>query len=200
MDVVIIVRTEGAMRQRSHFRLLGTIALTLVHTACGTATPDSADPVDGCSASAAQIAIGTGSTAYESISESDPVMMVHGPQGGWHMLGSIRSWNTTPIIRIAYTIRAVEEDVIISDNDYHVMLAMDEECSGYYPGMYGYLDVAPLADGDADEPAELLSYSTVELSMSIEDQDGRTASAVLDVTAIPDPQDVGDDNPDTGAP
>jgi hypothetical protein len=168
---------------------------------CTSSSQDSGPGEEGaCDSDGAQIEIGTGSSTFESVTELDPVMMVHGPQGGWHMLGSIRAWNTTPIIRIAYSIRAIEEDVLISDNDYHVMLAMDEECSGYYPGMYGYLDVSPLAQGELDEPAELLSYASVEMSMSIEDQDGKSASATIIVTAIPDPSDVvGEDTgQDTG--
>jgi len=158
---------------------------------CTSSSGDSGEDVVGpCGSEGARIEIGTGTSSFESIAESDPVIMVHGPQGGWHMLGSIRAWNTTPIIRIAYSILAIEEDVFISDNNYHVMLAMDEECSGYYPGMYGYLDVSPLAQGELDEPAELLSYSSVEMSMSIEDQDGQIASKSITVTAVPDPADV----------
>ena len=34
--------------------------------------------------------IGTGEYAWESISTGDEITMVHGPQGGWHILGSVR--------------------------------------------------------------------------------------------------------------
>jgi len=172
-----------------------------VAAGCTDSSSDSGGDVGVCGNDGARIEIGTGSASYEEIEALDPVMMVHGPQGGWHMLGSIRAWNTTPIIRISYDIRAVDSDVFISQNEYHVMLAMDEECSGYYPGMYGYLDVSPLASGDLNEPAELLSYAEVEMTMTIEDQDEQSAAASLIVTAIPDPADVGSDDPkgeDTG--
>jgi hypothetical protein len=171
------------------------LSLLVLCGGCGPATnSDSGGEIGPCDTNGARIEIGTGGASFETLGAGDPVMMVHGPQGGWHILGSIRTWNTTPIIRIAYDIRAVDEDTYISQNEYHVMLAMDEECSGYYPGMYGYLDVSPLAAGGLNEPAELLSYSSVEMSMSIEDQDGQTSSDTILVTAIPDPQDVvGDD-------
>ena len=119
------------------------------------------------------------------------------------MLGAIRATNTTSIIRIAFEIRDLNTGVFISDTDYHVMLKMDEneECTGIYPAMFGFLDVSELVDGDLDEPAELLSYAEVEMTMSIEDHtepNPKTASASLVVTAIPDPQDVNGKDPDTG--
>ena len=170
-----------------------------------TSTSDGLDSnADGavCGSDRASIEIGTGSLDYEELSEGDPVMMVHGPQGGWHMLGAIRATNTTSIIRIAFEIRDLNSDVYISDTDYHVMLKMDENegCSGIYPAMFG-LDVSELVDGELDEPAELLSYAEVEMTMSIEDHSEpspKTASARLIVTAIPDPQDVDGGHPDTG--
>ena len=171
-----------------------------------TSTANDSDSNSGggvCGSDQASIEIGTGSLDYEEFSEGDPVMMVHGPQGGWHMLGAIRATNTTSIIRIAFEIRDLNSNVFISDTDYHVMLKMDEdeECTGIYPAMFGFLDVTDLVEGELDEPAELLSYSEVEMTMSIEDHsepNPKTASASLIVTAIPDPQDVKDDAPDTG--
>ena len=128
-------------------------------------------------------------------------MMVHGPQGGWHMLGAIRATNTTSIIQSPLKSR-LEYGVFISDTDYHVMLKMDEneECTGIYPAMFGFLDVSELVDGDLDEPAELLSYAEVEMTMSIEDhtEPNPDGFGSLVVTAIPDPQDVNGKEPDTG--
>ena len=49
----------------------------------------------GCAIEEARIEIGTGSSEFVTLGEQEPVMMVHGPQGGWHMLGSIWVWNTS---------------------------------------------------------------------------------------------------------
>src|SRR6185436_3266908 len=46
-------------------------------------------PLD-CEAGEASADIGTGEYEWVDLSEGDDVTMVHGPQGGWHILGSVR--------------------------------------------------------------------------------------------------------------
>ncbi len=153
---------------------------------------------EGCFASSPVLEIGTGAQEYEALRAGDSVTMVHGPQGGWHMLGSVRLHNMDQIVEIHFTITDVDSGVVVSDNSYRVALVMDEECAGYFPGMYGYVFVDELEDGEADTPPELLAYHTVRMEMEAEDLSGRTASAQLDVLAVPDPVDVISE--DTGAP
>jgi hypothetical protein len=167
-------------------------------TGCGDKDDDTATAELGCFASAPTIQIGGGDTTYEELSAGDAVTMVHGPQGGWHMLASVWAENFDQIVEIDYTITVLETGAVISDNSYRVALVTQGECGGYFPGMYGYLSVTDIAEGELDTPPELLAYETVVLAMTVADSEGRTASAELEVIAEPDPIDVA--AVDTGKP
>jgi len=179
-------------------------AVMLLWTACGegsdtgTASPDSGAPEEGCAASPASIDVGTGADAFVALSDGDPVVMVHGPQGGWHLLGSVRTHNMTPVVRIRFEVVVEDGGAVVADNSLYVQTLPDGECGGVYPGMYAYLMVDALADGDADTPPELLAYETLLFRAEVEDQDGRTAEAEVRITATPDPVDLED--ADTGSP
>ena len=142
-----------------------------------------------------RLEVGTGETTFEALEEGASVVMVHGPQGGWHMLGSVRTHNMEPIIEVHYTITDQESGVRVSDNTYRVAVVNDGECTGYYPGMYGYLEVSGLHTAEATRPPELLGFNTVVMTMDVTDYGGRTASTSLQVTAQPDPVDL---EPDEG--
>jgi hypothetical protein len=150
----------------------------------------------GCFAADPTLVIGTSDTENEQqwidMASGDAVTMVHGPQGGWHMLASVRVCGTTQFVRVAYEITDVGTGVVISDNDYQVALVQDEVCCGYYPGMYGYLDVSGLADGACDTPPELLVDHDVKISICVEDIDARAVCADVTVNAQPDADDLDD--------
>ncbi len=158
---------------------------------------DGADGSDGgptsCFDLTPTVEIGTGEVDFEEITPGAAITMVHGPQGGWHMLGSVRTTNLEQIIQVHFTIVHLESGTTIADNTYRVATVYDEAaCSGVYPGMYGYLSVGALAEGEADTPPELLSHDTVEYCMTATDQQNREASACIEVVAAPDPDDVAD--------
>ena len=153
-----------------------------------------------CEAAPPSVEIGTGDTTFESLVEAEPVVMVHGPQGGWHMLGSVRTHNMHNIIEVHYTVTDMESGVRVSDNNYRVAVVQDGECTGYYPGMYGYIDVAELVTEFATRPPEVLGYHIVELRMAVKDYEGREAEASILVTAQPDPADLPGAEADTGLP
>lgn len=149
---------------------------------------DTSEP--GCFGDAPALTIGSGEYEWVDLSAQSPVTMVHGPQGGWHMLGSARIDNTEPIVRIRFSIVVKDSGAVIADNTYTVQMIRDQDCSGYYPGMYGYLDVSALAEGEADTPPELLSNAPVIMEMTATDLEQRSATATLEVIAVPDPVDV----------
>jgi hypothetical protein len=144
-----------------------------------------------CQQAAASVEIGTGDSTFVSLAEDDPVIMVHGPQGGWHMLGSVRVRHTTPVVNIRFLIET-EASEIIADNNLNVLLIDEGDCQGLYPGMYAYLDVGALSVGENDTPPELLSYARLRMIGTVTDQQGRVATDERWVTAVPDPQDVED--------
>ena len=143
----------------------------------------------GCTSEPATLELGTGSDTFETLADGQQLTMVHGPQGGWHMLGSGRVTNTRDVVGFLYTIEAVESGVQVSWNQYYVQLASVGDCTGAYPGMYGYLDVAALADGDADTPPEILAGQEMRLDLTVTDPDGRTATDSRTVIAALDPMD-----------
>ena len=153
-----------------------------------TGEVDTAGP---CQSAPAAVEIGTGDSEFVALSEDDPVVMVHGPQGGWHMLGSVRALYTTPVVNIRFLIETESGDVI-ADNNLNVLLIEEDDCQGLYPGMYAYLDVGALAEDDRDTPPELLSYARVRMTGTVTDQEGRVATDARWVTAVPDPQDIED--------
>ena len=125
--------------------------------------------------------------------------LVHGPQGGWHLLGSVRTHNMTEVVRIRFEVVVEESGAVVADNSLYVQTLPDGDCAGVYPGMYAYLVVEGIADGDADTPPELLAYESLMFRAFVEDQDGRTAFGEVRITATPDPVDLEDDG-DTAAP
>lgn len=165
---------------------LWMIYLTLA--GCGDKADTSID--EGCFANPPEIEIGSGESEWSALSDGDAVTMVHGPQGGWHMLGSVWATNVDQIVEIDFTITVEETGALVSDNSYRVALVPEDDCAGYFPGMYGYLAVSGLAEGTLDTPPELLSYQNVVMAMTVTDADGRTASASRTVLAEPDPVDV----------
>ena len=159
---------------------------------------DSGAPAGACDGASPSIDVGTGTDSFEELVDGDPLTMVHGPQGGWHLLGSVRTRNMTPVVRIRFEVVVDDSGVVVADNSLYVQTLPDGECGGVYPGMYAYLTVDALADGDLDTPPELLSYETLRFRAEVEDQEGRTATAEVRITATPDPSDLEDG--DSGSP
>lgn len=179
--------------------------LTLALLACSGPSPDtdtspkdtSGQPpcVSACACADAAVTVGgtirqdDGRTIYTPAIDGSGATMVHGPQGGWHVLASALAERTDDIIEIIYSITVDDSATQVSWNRYYVQLVRTDECSAYYPGMYGYLDVTPLKSGDADTPPELLAGKALTLRMDVTDQSGRTATDELHVVATLDPAD-----------
>ncbi|MBL8615169.1 MAG: hypothetical protein JNM72_06130 [Deltaproteobacteria bacterium] len=146
-------------------------------------------PADPCG-EAAVVEVGTGAAAFEPFGDPATAVMVHGPQGGWHMLGSLRVTGLQQIVSVRYTVTHQASGVVVADNQYRVGMLYDADtCVGSYPGMYGYLNVAEMVDGEADTPPELLSWQPVELCLEVDDG-ARAGAACGVVEAVPDPMDL----------
>ena len=51
----------------------------------GWVTDDTGEGPVACTDLPARVEIGTGDSTFETLVEAEPVVMVHGPQGGWHI-------------------------------------------------------------------------------------------------------------------
>jgi hypothetical protein len=158
----------------------------------------------GCLARTPSIEIGTGEQIFEPLSEGAPVTMVHGPQGGWHLLGSLRFTNLKQIVEIDFTVYDGQSGVVIVENTYRAAMLLDGDCSGDYVGMYGYINVSGLENGELDTPPELLADNPLVMSFNVTDcsdtmeangectPETRYAFEELMVTAALDPIDMPD--------
>ena len=156
--------------------------------------PGSGTGVEDCMDQTPVVEVGTGDDSFQSLEEGAGVVMVHGPQGGWHMLGSVRMTAMTSIVEVHFTITHDASGEVIADNLYRVMTVYDEaSCTGVYPGMYGYLDDSALEDGDKDTPPETLGYADVTMCMVVTDEELSTAEGCVGIVAIPDPVDLEDE-------
>jgi len=188
--------------QRNHItraRLLAVSALCSWSCHGGRVDSDTAEPshvppvgviAEDCATLPASVIVGGGASEYEPLSAGDPATLVHGPQGGWHVLASGRIANTLNVVAITYTIHLLPEGTPLSWNQYRVQLVPFDPCTGDYAGMYGYLDVTALADGEADTPPELLEGRELELTLQVADSEGREASSSITVVGQLDPADV----------
>ena len=165
----------------------------LLLSACGSADRGGTHTGDSPSTKndpcAPAVEIGTGEQFFVGLTPGDPLMMVHGPQGGWHMLAGVRITGTAPEVHIKYEIVHQPTGLVVSDNSYNLALLMDQDCSGTFVGMYGYLDVSGLVDGELNTPPELIAGDNMILRMDVQDFNFVKTSGELMVTAALDPVD-----------
>ena len=141
----------------------------LVLNACTPTTQDTSLEDSTCTLNAPLVHIGSGEQTFEYLEPEAPVTMVHGPQGGWHILGSLRIEHIQDVVEIAFQIFDVDSGIMISDNVYRVGLIMEDTCSGFYPGMYGYLNVSALESEEGSTPPELLENHLLRMYMRVND-------------------------------
>ena len=163
--------------------------------ACTSPDPDSGGPIPPCERGMT-LEVGQGESAFEPFQDPPTVTMVHGPQGGWHVLASVRAQPVGAIADIVYTISDVASGVQVSSNRYAVAMVPEGDCGGSFPGMYGFLDVSGLEQGELDTPPELLSDHDLLLSVELMDEEGRASGVSITVLAQPDPIDLSSDGED----
>jgi hypothetical protein len=136
------------------------------------------------------IAIGTGRASFEPLSNGDGIEMTYGPQGGWHIWGSIQATNTRDVIRVQFEAIDIESNETVVDVTHQVALAMENDCTGSYTGMYGFLKLDGLVSGELDTPPELICGHLLEIRMTVSDSGGRLITKTVETVTTPDPVDV----------
>lgn len=129
---------------------------------------------------------------WAPLTEGGEVTVVHGPQGGWHIWASAKALNTRNVVEISIDIWDIPSGVKIAANDYHVAVIKEDTCAGYYPGMFAFVNVTELIDGELNTPPELICYHPLRMEVGLTDSGGRSLTQSFEVLAAPDPADVGD--------
>lgn len=128
------------------------------------------------------------------ITDGSEVVVVHGPQGGWHIWGSAKAHNTRNVVQIDIEVYDIPSGAMIAENGYHVALIKEDTCTGSYPGMFAFVNVDSLTDSELglDTPPELICYHPLRIEMTATDSGGRVVTKSVEVVGVPDPSDVDD--------
>ena len=131
---------------------------------------------DPCLAEPPRADVGTGETEFIPLEDGDTVVVINGSQGGQHILGSLRTWNTDGVVAVRYTLTLLFDGSLISDQTYRLQMFEEGPCQWVYPGMLGYLGFV-YGDGQGILKRDVL------MRMEVEDVNGLLASD--EVTVIP---------------
>lgn len=178
--------------------MLCTLGVAL-GSACPPAPGGGDDPGDDdayggvdCGDPTPQLAVGTGSDSFERLEEGDEVTIWRGPQGGWHVYGSLVAAHLDPFVDVWFDIRDVSSATRVSVQTFRVQLYEPDECHGQNVGMLGVFDpdlYAPLQGGDPTlTPCDLFAGHELDLRMEVTEAltDQRTTlTDEVRVTAVP---------------
>lgn len=141
--------------------------LLLVAAACGACA--------GCGSSAVhfpgppELELGTGFNQFVAVADGDPVPIIHGLQGGFHIWGSVQARYVDPIginLRFEVTLAATGEPQALRDDNGDLSGTSDGLSEGVHLGTAVIFKDVTLVQG---QPCDW----TVDLT----DQEGRTAHA-----------------------
>lgn len=134
-----------------------------------TALPiDTGPPPHPCEDMTPRIEIGTGELDFEVLEDGASLEIIHGPQGGWHLVGSLRGLYLTSPVHIHYEIFD-QNGTRVSDSTFYVGLVFPDQCMTHYPGMYGILDISSMGLPSGTTPPDVLANTSVRLRMEVTD-------------------------------
>lgn len=128
-----------------------------------------------------EVTLGDGAFPFRAREEGEDAVIVHGPQGGYHIEMSVRASGTTPPWTVVLGMTDAESGVVVSDQNYHLMPDPVDDCVAELPHLLAILDVHELGDGT---PAEVLDGREVVLGVVVTDDAAEVQEAELTVTAI----------------
>jgi hypothetical protein len=130
------------------------------------------------------VEVGTGEFSYVPLAANDPIEIIAGWQGGWHVLGGLRVCNMLAPFDVRYTVTDLPSSTVVSDQFYVQWALIDEGngCRNTY-NLLGFLNVIALAYGDLDTPPELLTGHVLEMKFTVTDALGREETGAVEVVA-----------------
>jgi hypothetical protein len=143
--------------------------------------PPSADPARTCQTGGLSLTVGTGAEAFRALAAGDPLALVHGPQGGWHLEAAGLVEQTTGLVAITPSLRVPELDdlVLVEANPvYYALVGHDpSRCEG------SFLDVRGPVQADQDLICALEGLTLV-YEVTVSDLEaGTETTATVEVVA-----------------
>ncbi len=168
-------------------------ALVLLASCAGDGTTTT---TSSCEDPDMTLTLGTGADSYVALAEGDPVTLVHGPQGGWHIEVSGQVAHTSQEVAILPTITVVSSgDQIAGDQNQNLMALSnfdDASCSGEFFGVNALVG-DPHPEDTLPESCYICSLAgeLLDLSITVEDfNSGDSVTETVQVIVEPDPGDV----------
>ena len=156
----------------------------------GTSTPaGTLEPT--CACLAPVVEVGTGELVFSPLEDGDELRMVHGPQGGWHLLGAVRLTGFRTVVDVRPSAR-IGELPITAELSYRNLLEPEGPCVGTMVDLFLYLDTYWLVEAGepTGTPAELISCRDVTMEICARDSDGRDECDTVELRVLPDRTDV----------
>jgi hypothetical protein len=165
---------------------LAAISLVALLVACTGA--DDGGPPGGDPAAV----IGTGELEFEPLAGGDDIYVVQGPQGGFHLNGSVRVQGVAPgnpddLVdpdNPTTEFRAFVGDVRVDAGGARYTQGLDPAPAPYHGQMVGRRVILDILD-DAE-----LDGATVRFEVTVSDVYGNSASAEVTVTTVPHPNNL----------
>lgn len=135
------------------------------------------------------VVVGEGEEEFLALEDGASVMIVHGPQGGWHITGAVRATGFGQIARLHYTIEDLVSGVFVTDYTYNVAMVMEDDCVGSFYNLTGFVSVAELGGGGGVIPPDLLEGHELQMTIHVENFSDRIGEASVVVVGERDPTD-----------
>ncbi|MBX2800796.1 MAG: hypothetical protein KTR31_24150 [Myxococcales bacterium] len=127
-----------------------------------TPTGDTGTPAPTCSAS---VQLGTGIDAFEPLSAGDPLVMVFGPQGGYHLPLAVRACDLGKVARTVVVATPVGGTERVVDVTLDHLWWPESECCGVLLDLHGFL----FLDSDPDWSPPVLDGTRVHVAIEVDD-------------------------------
>jgi len=158
---------------------------------CPLVPPDDSTPVD-CTDLPSAVELGTGESAHVPASEGDEVVMVHGPQGGWHVWLSFGLVNLGPDVVLDVTLEDLTRGEVMAELSYSLHVGEPTACRVELSGLFGFLPYDDPNTPESESPPDWRVCDRARICASVSDAEGeppRRAEGCVEVVLIPDPAD-----------
>jgi hypothetical protein len=140
-----------------------------------------------CRCEEGSVAPGTGEESFEGLSDGDDLVLVHGPQGGWHVEAALQTSNLLSIIQFEARLEDAEGRILTTPTFSRLEVDRPTPCVGEAWGYNLFIDPVVLSGATAPEA---LACTDARMTICAEDSVGRGGCTEVWVRIVPDSMDV----------